>query len=282
MVPRPLLLFLAVLIASPLFAAFAATDSFVTVAGRSTGAGGRQFETMLWLTNTTGESTDVTISFLRGEQPNPTPHAFSLRLGPHELRAMRVGSEIIGTPEGLGALHVTSTKDVAAEVRVLSLVAGDASRTHATTQRAIPSQFAIGSGETTSVQGVSPSAGRAKFYVVETTGLPLYFTATLRDHSGRGLGQKRWLINGREQRAWDVPSEFPNLPAGGARLEIHGVNGSGKIIAAVVVTIPESQDVTTFEMSLPAQPRHRLGVAEIAAYAIAALALIAAAVSSRA
>ncbi|HET7435630.1 MAG TPA: hypothetical protein VFN10_13055 [Thermoanaerobaculia bacterium] len=278
MTSRVPVLLLLLTIAFPLAAADATRDGFVVVAGRTTGAT-RTFDTTLWLSNATNHRADVTVSFLRGEQANPSPHALSLSISAHGVAALPVASNIIGAPEGLGALHVVASRDVAAEARITSSVAGDTSRKHAMTLRAIPSQYAIGSGESTAVQGVG--SGEARLYVVETTGLPLYFTVTVVDAHGQEHGQKRWLLSGREQRAFDVQHEFPNAPAGAALLRIRGVNGSGKIVAAVVVTIPESQDLSVFEMLLPSRARHRLGVGELAAYALVALAILAAVVRAR-
>ena len=253
------------------FAATAARDAYVPIAGRAMGAGGRKFDTTVWVTNVSDEHASVTLSFLRAAQPNPTPFTYTQRLAPSEVRRIPLPEYLVGST-GVGALRIRSTADVLATAHLYSFVQGESeARAVGASVDAVPAEFAIGSGETTLVQGVATPGTRYKLYAVETTSHPLYFTITLIDGRGKKLGQKRYFIGAREARTFDIPGEFSNAHASAVALRVHGVNGGGKIIVCGVAVAVESQDSTAFAMSVPLQPRHRMPAAEVAAYGIAAL-----------
>lgn len=255
------------------FAATAARDAYVPVAGRATGAGGRTFDTAVWITNVSEEHATVTLSFLRAAQPNPAPFTYTQRLAPSEIRRIDLPQYLVGDA-GTGALRVQSTAAVLTTAHLFSVVAGEAEgRAVGASVDAVASEHAIGSNETTLVPGLATRASRYKLYAVETTSHPLYFTVTVIDGKGRKHGQKRYFIGAREARTFDIQSEFGDAANDAVALRVHGVNGGGKIIVCGVAVAAESQDSTAFAMSVPRVPRHRMPAAEIAAYAIAALAV---------
>jgi hypothetical protein len=274
---RTLALLLPVLfIATPLVAAVATRDAYVPIAGRASGAGGRGFFTSVWVTNVADEPASVTLSFLHSARANPSPFTYTQRLAPGELRKIELPDYLLAGGAGIGALRVQSTRDVLTEAHVYSVVAGEAqSRAVGAAIAAIPAQYAIGSNESTFVQGVATPGTRYKLYVVETVGHPLYFTLTLADARGRTIAEKRCFVSGREQRAYDVQAAFPNRA--GAMLKIRGFNGSGKIVATGVAVSTESQDSTAFSMLLPSQSRHRMPAGELLAYVAIAVAAVASA-----
>jgi hypothetical protein len=262
-------------------AATEARDAYVPIAGRAAGAGGRRFDTTVWITNVSAGHASVTLSFLRAGQSNPTPFTYTQRLRPAEIRRIVLPQYLVGSA-GVGALRVRSTADVLTTAHLYSVVEGESeARAVGASVDAVPAENAIGSNETTLVQGVATPGARYKLYAVETTGHPLYFVVTLIDGQGTKLGQKRYFIGAREARTFDIPNEFPNAIDKGVALRVHGMNGGGKIIACGVAVAAESQDSTAFAMSVPLKPRHRMPPAEMAAYAIAALAVAVAAVSAR-
>ena len=246
--------------------AIAATDAYIPIAGRATGAGGRRFDTTVWITNVSDEHAVVTLSFLRAAQANPTPFTYTQRLAPAEVRRIALPDYLIGTA-GVGALRVYSPREVLATAHLFSIGAGE-NEAHAVGASidAVSAANAIGTNETTLVTGVATPGVRYKLYAVETTSHPLYFTITSINERGEKLTQKRYFIGAREARSFDVP-------ATGVALRIHGVNGSGKIIVCGVAVANESQDSTVFSMSVPSSPRHRLPLSELAAYLLIAILL---------
>jgi hypothetical protein len=277
---RSLPLLLALILGTPLFASFASRDAYVPIAGRSAGAGGREFFTDVVVMNVSDEPASVTLAFLRGQQANPTPMTFTQRLAPHESRTLALPPYLLGGDNALGALRITSTRDVIATAHVYGRGAGESdARNVGASLDAMPAAYAIGSGESAIVQGIATRGARAKLYLVETVGHPLSFRVDVLDGSGKTLVEKRFFINSREQRTFDVAGELANDPLAAA-LRLHGVAGSGKILGAVGAVNVESLDTTIFAMGLPARPRHRMPLTELTAYAILTFALLAAAVRS--
>lgn len=262
-------------------AVLAAHDTYIPVAGRALGAGGRSFDTIVWLTNVSDDAATVTLYFLRTGQANGAPFTYTQRLAPSEIRRIVLPDYLLGTA-GVGALRVRSTADVLATAHIFSIAAGDPeSRAVGATIDAVPAENAIGSNEVTMVSGLAAPGARYKLYAVETSAHPLYFSATLIDGQGQPHGQKRYFIGAREARTFDIQAEFPNAPASAVVLRIRGVNGSGKIIVCGISVATESQDSTAFAMSVPRTPRHGMPAAEIAAYVVGALGLAIAAVRGR-
>lgn len=254
-------------------AATAARDAYIPIAGRAVGAGGRTFDTTVWITNVSEKPASVTLSFLRAAQPNLAPFTYTQRLAPSEIRRIVLPNYLLGTA-GVGALRVRSSGDVLATAHVFSIGAGESeTKAVGASIDAVPAEHAIGSNEVTMVQGIATPGTRFKLYVVETSAHPLYFTVTLIDGRGRALGQKRYFIGAREARTFDIQAEFPKAPPSAVALRVAGVNGSGKVIACGVAVATESQDSTAFAMAIPSTLRHRMPGAEIAAYAIGAVAL---------
>ena len=70
-------------VALPLFAGFAGADVIVPAAGRVEGAGGTQFFTTIWITNSSSESAEVELTFLASGSPEAEPprHTASLAAG---------------------------------------------------------------------------------------------------------------------------------------------------------------------------------------------------------
>ena len=266
------------LIAVPLSAAYASRDAVLPVAGRATGADGRLFLTALWITNASErDAADVTLTFHPANEKLP-PHATPLTLKPGETRVIDpIDAGILGVPEALGSLRIASSGDVLATARVYSRLPGESgARSLATSFNAIPAQFAIGDGESTTLQGVSPADSRYKMYVAEVAGMPLDIVVSLLDARGVTLASKRMYVDKGRQMIVDAADLFPQFTSGTAALRVDGVNGSGRIVVAGSQIARESQDSTPFEMSFTTTPRDRLGVWEALTYIAVAVAASAA------
>jgi len=255
------------LTANSLLAAYASRDAVLPVAGRATGADGRLFQTALWITNASErDGVDVTLTFHPANEKLPS-HTSSLKLAPAETRVIDpIDANILGVPDALGALRIAASGDVLATARVYS-------RGVATSFNATPVQFAIGNGESATLQGVAPAGGRYKIYVAEVAGMPLDIAVSLLDARGVSLGSKRMYIDKNRQVTADAAELFPAFTSGTAALRIDGVNGGGRVVVAGSQIARDTQDSTPFEMSFTTTPRDRLGVWEALTYiAVAAAA----------
>jgi hypothetical protein len=261
---------LLIFVAAPLSAAYTARDVVLPVAGRAGGADGRLYLTALWITNPSErDSVDAKLTFHPADEKLPS-HTSSLHLNAGETRVIDpIDQTILGVPNALGSLRIEATHDVVATARVYS-------RGIATSFAAMPVQFAIGNGESATLQGVAPADGRYKIYFAEVTGNPLDISVALVDARGVTFGAKRMYIDRDRAVTTDVANLFPQFTSGTATLRIDGVNGGGRIVVAGSQVAPDSQDSTPFEMSFTTTPRERLGVWEAIAYIAVAAAAAAA------
>jgi hypothetical protein len=279
----PALLIVLSVFASPLFAGYSGRDLFIPAVGRGTGHDGRIFATTLWLTNVSHRDAAVTLTFLTTTGGIPHQHVSHLALGPSETKLFEeLGAETLGAAEANGALHVQSDRKLLANARLSSRMANEpGARGVGMSCAGIPSDFALGTGDTATMQGVAAGDYRTKLYVTETTGRPLGFAIALLDTRGREVRRRLEYVAGFEHRIVDIPSLFPGaeLPRGIVRLT--GVNGNGRIIAGAAQITTGTVDGTFFEMSMETKPRWRMPRAELGVYGLVALAIVFAAVAAR-
>ena len=155
--------FASILVTSPLAAAYSGRDLVLPVAGHSVGADGRLFDTALWITNVSENTCDVTLSFYASGETNRTPRVMRLRIAAGQTW-LRDGMDPALTGGAvMGALRVRASQDVIATARAYSRM-GDESNAGAMASSftAIPTQFAIGNGESTLLQGITPRDSRYK------------------------------------------------------------------------------------------------------------------------
>ena len=272
---RRSLILIAVLstVATALSAGYTARDAWFPVVGHAVGYAGRGFYTTVYLTDTSRSMNDVTLSFYASSLPHALPREVKLQLGPNQTGAVDIGPQLVGdTAAGaIGTLHIHSTGPLLTTARVYSRGANEAAGAEVgAAMSAIPSQYAIGTGESTLLH--VPAGARYKIYAAETLGFPLYFSVM----TSPGPAERRLYLSPHEQRSWDFDALFRGTTASSLRLT--GLSGSGKIIVAGTSISPQSQDFTAWEMSLPTEPRHRLRWPELTAYTAAALALALAAI----
>src|SRR5258708_35377016 len=98
-----------VLLARLIFAASSDIDLFVPIAGHGHQAGGRVFDTALWLTNSGDATAHVRLQFLHASQSNPSPHTIDLTLRAGATRVFDpIGAEIFGEDQAVGAIRIRS------------------------------------------------------------------------------------------------------------------------------------------------------------------------------
>lgn len=254
------------LAAAELFGGYATRDAWIPVVGRAVGYAGRGFYTTVYLTDTSRAMNDVALSFYAAAQPHVAPRQISLQLGPEQTGAVDLGPQLVGDAGAIGALHIHSSGPLVATARVYSRGANETPAAEVgATLNAIPSQYAIGTGESTLLH--VPAGARYKIYAAETHGFPFYFAVMTMP----GSAERRLYLSANEQRSWDLEELFHGTTA--TSLHLTGVSGSGKIVVAGTSIAQTSQDFTAWEMSLPAEPRHRMRWPELTAYAAVAVAL---------
>lgn len=275
---RPLLVAFLLASATRALAGYASHDAWLPIAGRAVGQDGRVFGTTIWLTNVSSDRADVTLSFCRSSQPNPAPHVTTVTLPSGASRIV----QDLGVA-GVGALHIVSTADVVAHARVYSQLAGeDPSRSTATSFNAIPAQFAIGNGESATLQGGALNPGfRYRLWLIETSGEPLYYELALLDTAGHPVASRRLYLGGREPRMIELGDVLPDAPPGAVVIRLSGINGNGRLIGTASLIATGSGDGTAYEMTLATKPRNAFAPAELVAYGAVALALLAAVIPRR-
>ena len=260
------LLLLSLFVAHPLLAGYAARDLVFPIIGRTTAANGQTFLTSIWITNVSPKTASVTLSFLEAGHANPSPRTMQIEIAGGATRVF----DPLDAP--LGALQLHSNVDLIASARI-------SSSDFTTSCAAIPTRFAIGTGQSALLHGYVSSPGQYKLYVAEIKGEPLAYAVTVSDSAGHIRGEKRLYIDRSEELRLDLAAMFPGVD--GSVVKIEGINGSGKIIALGLQRMPGVQDASAFEMSFPAPSRFAMSWVEGTTYAAVALAAIAAALFRR-
>jgi hypothetical protein len=281
---RPLLLLACLSLALPLSAAYSGQDLVLPVAGSSAGAGGRLFDTTLWITNLSlRHPAEVTLAFYQSGQTNRSPRTIAVRIGPGQTWVTdTIGSALTGGA-AMGAIRVHSTQEVIASARTYSRLVGETNAAAvASAFAAIPTQFAIGNDEETTLQGITPADSRYKVYLVEVTGQPLAVTLQILDPAGSIVAEARRYVDAHMQIGADLHELFNDkvVPAH-ALLRIAGTNGEGRVVVAGAQIASQSQDASAYEMTFRTQPRNRMTIGEIVAYTLVAIAVLAAALLRR-
>jgi hypothetical protein len=260
------LLFLSLFLARPLLAGYAARDLVFPIIGRAAAPNGQTFLTSIWITNTSPKPASVTLSFLEAGHANPAPRRTQIEIAPGATRVF----DPLNAP--VGALQIHSNVDLIASARI-------GSSDFTTSCAGIPARFAIGTGQSSLMQGYVTAPGQYKLYVTEITGEPLAYAVTVSDGAGHIRGEKRLYIDRNEELRLDLTAMFPGID--GTVVKIEGINGSGKIIALGLQRMPGVQDASAFEMSFPSPSRFAMSWIEGTTYAAVALAALAAALIRR-
>jgi hypothetical protein len=271
----PALIFLGSVIALPVSAGYAGRDLFIPVVGHSIRFDKRVFSTTLWLTNASESDVDAKLTFITTENGKPSLHVSHVRLHRGETRLFdEVDAGILGASQATGALHIESTGDVLASARIFSRMANEPlSHSVAAAFSGMPSQFAIGNGESATLHGVVSGDYRYKLFLVETIGEPLAVAVSIVGLDGGELRRHLEYLAGNEQKTIDIQDAFPDVHVSQAVIRLTGLNGNGRIIAGGAQIALGSQDGTLFEMSMETKPRFRVSTLEIVLYLLVTLVL---------
>jgi hypothetical protein len=244
-------------LAFPLFAGFSGTDVFVASAGHGSGNGGSQWRTTLWIHNPGSSAVNCQVQLLLRGQPNPSPAVYNLTVPAGDTVKFEDATWNLFGIEGYGALRITAGSPVVVNSRIYNQPGGSISDTQGQFFAAVPSSFAIGTGESTDVLGVNQASNgdfRFNFGMVETTGSSASVLVRLYDGDGTMLGSKTYNLGGREAVQVNDLAELGagSTPTGNGRLHFEVTSGSGRVIAFGSGIANLSSDPSTFEMSLHA------------------------------
>ncbi|HEV7241138.1 MAG TPA: hypothetical protein VGQ36_18030 [Thermoanaerobaculia bacterium] len=250
---RVAVLALSVVTAVQVFAGFTGTDLIVPAAGRVEGAGGANFFTTIWITNSSDESAGVALTFLPSGAPE-AEHLHETSVAPHSTAVFEnVGEELFGMKGTLGAVRVRSTKDVLVSARIYSRdLEGSEGNSRGLSMSAIPTNLGIGNGESADLQGVRQNADyRYNAFVVETTGKPVSAAIFIKTPDGVTVASIPVQLRGWEQRILSMSAVMApgqTINDGTAHIDVTG--GEGKLVAVGSLVANGSTDASAFEMSL--------------------------------
>jgi len=241
-------------IATPLFAGFGSTETFLPAVGRVPGQGGAQFYTTVWMTNLTTAPQTMTFRFLKQGQANGSPASFVDTLQPGETKVYEnVVESKLGLNNAIGAARVTSTGEIFVSERIFNQAPGaDLGNTEGLFFAGVPKSFSISAGQSASIQGIDQGGSenfRYNFALVETGGGSPTVNVQVFDGSGTLLGQKAYPLQPYEQIQPGVAEVVPGIKTTNARITATVTGGTGSVLIAGAQLANISQDSSGFEMS---------------------------------
>ena len=233
------------LLAVPLFAAFAGNDLLLPVVGRVQGVSAT-FTTNVWLTNPSADVAEVDIQLLTPGHANTAPPSQHVTLAPGETRLFTDFSQTLFGTSGLGAARFVANRDVLVTARIATV--GTTSSGNVSEGLSIsgaPSRFGIGAGETGFLQGVQTTDGyRYNAFFVEAAGKPVTATVFLVDAVNGDVPLETFTLQPYEPRAISITGH----PVTAGSLRIHVDGGEGRLLAAGSLLAGDGAG-SAFEMS---------------------------------
>jgi hypothetical protein len=247
-------LFVVAWMASPAFAGFASTETFLPAVGRVSGQGGAQFYTTVWATNLTAAPISFTFNFLKQGQANANPAKFTDTLAVGETKVYEnVVEAKLGLTSALGAARITATGEILVAERIYNQAPGaDPADTEGLFFAGVPKTFSISAGQSASIQGIDQGGSenfRYNFALVETGGGSPTVNVQVFDGAGVLLGQKAYPLQPYEQLQPNVAEIVAGIHTTNARITAIVTGGTGSVLLAGAQLANISQDSSGFEMS---------------------------------
>jgi hypothetical protein len=240
--------------ASTLWAGFAGTDVFLPSVARLSGSASSQWYTKLWIHNPGTSAAFAKVYFLQRDHDNSAAMPYTLTV---EAGETQVVDNVVWTwfrVEAAGALRVNATQRLVVSSRIYSQP-GEVRDSVGQFFAGVPSSFAIGSGQRTSLLGVFETGSTAvsdfryNFGFVETSGANATVRVHLRDAAGTELGHQDYPLRPFEAKQVSFSTAFAGRSTENARLDLEVLSGGGRIVAFGSGIANGSQDPSTFEMS---------------------------------
>ncbi len=243
----------------PALASIPGTDLWVPSLARTPGQNSSQWYATVWIHNPGTQAAQVTVSFLARDQSNPAPIQQTVVVNAGEtLKLGDVFLDLFGLSDAKGALRFQSNHKVVVSARSYNLTAAGIADSQGQFLAGMPSELAIGSGEKTSIPGITnPADGsfRSNFALVETAGGTANVQVTLYDRDGVMLGSKTYTLSPYEPIQYSLHAFQSGLTVDGGRIDVEVVSGTGKVLsfASMVGNGAVSQDPSTLEMEYELQ-----------------------------
>lgn len=251
------LLVVLTLVVVPAWGSFSGTDVVLPSVGRAPGSAGSQWYTCMWIHNPQGGPVDVQVQFLERNKSNVNPLVWSATIPAGDTQRLDNAVEtLFGVSSKFGALHITSSDKVLVVGRIYSMPqGGEAQDSVGQFFSAVPTSFAIASGQSTTLLGVyqtnpqTSSEFRYNFGFVEVGGGTATVKVTALQPDGTTAGNKSYTLGAWEPRQYNITDLLPAVNAANLRLKVEVLAGSGKVVAFGSGLANRSNDPSTFEMS---------------------------------
>ncbi len=247
------------------------TDLYVPSVARVQGAHGSHWYATVWIHNPGTRAAQVQVSYLVRGQSNPAPLRQTVRVDPGEtLKLADVFEDVFGLETAVGALRFQSDRKVVVSARSYNLTAAGVADSQGQFLAGLPSELAIGTGESTSIPGITqPADGsfRCNYAMVETSGGNATVRVTLHDRDGVQVAQKDYTLGPWEPMQVNLADLGPGAEADGGRLDLAVISGSGRVLtlASMVGNGSVSQDPSTLEMEYELEQESPGGSGDITA-----------------
>jgi hypothetical protein len=237
------------LFATAVFAGFSGTDLILPGVGRVAGAGGSQFYTTLWLTNSSAESADFTIELLLPGGAVARQVNGSIGAGQTKVYEDLAG-EWFAVEGVVGAARIRSTRPLLASARVYNRFEGETEdASQGLFYSAIPAEFGIGLGQSGVLQGARVSGDfRYNLLFVETAGNAVELEVEVLGTAGERRGMSSIHLAPFEPKFVGLASLVEgSLVDGAVRITVG--SGEGRAVIAGSQIANKSQDASGFEMA---------------------------------
>jgi hypothetical protein len=244
------------------------TELFVPGLAHSGGFGTAQWRGDVWVFNpSAAQSASVTV-YLLLRQPNPNPTSMVVTIQPGETRYFPdiIGTGLFQQTDAAGGLRFLSSTPVLVTARSYdaNVTTSRGTGTSGQFMPGIPSDLAVGAGDTTDIIGLDQSASadpgtlRSNLSLVEATGNTVNFVLDRLDSNGAPVGS--WACDGTNGSCqplgpWEVRQfnlvlgNFSPNTGANQRIRIRVTGGSGRIIAAASRIDNTTGDPSTIDMS---------------------------------
>jgi len=211
----------------------------------------------MWIHNPQGGPVNVQVQFLERDKSNFNPLVWNATIPAGDTQRLDNTVEaLFGVSGKFGALHITSSDRVLVVGRIYSMPqGGEVQDSVGQFFSAVPTSFAIASGQSTTLLGVyqtnpqTSSEFRYNFGFVEVGGGTVTVKVTALQPDGTTAGSKGYTLAAWEPRQYNITDLLPAVNAANLRLKVEVLSGSGKVVAFGSGLANRSNDPSTFEMS---------------------------------
>jgi hypothetical protein len=250
-------------------AAFPATECVLPSVGRGPGVGGSEWYTRIWVHNPGPTDASVTFALLLRDQSNTAPAEVQDTVASRAVGIYNDPVTNLFGASGFGALRIRSDQPVVVVARVYSEPPEGVAHSVGQLFAAIPTELAIGVGQTTTLLGgwqtnpVEDSYYRYNYGLVETAGGTATVEVRVYNFNGGERVRETRTVGPHEVRQWNLSHLLGDANAWAVYLELEVVAGDGRLVAFGSLIANRSNDPSTFEMqyadrllsSVPARAR---------------------------